>query len=628
MDDALLSLLSGGLSRIRQVRCREGGLNAIIQFGLFLLVLVSAVPVSQLRPVVARPSSLTGPVEMTRATTGRLAHHMAAPLIFTTPVDAGPVEIQTYTLDDASGGDGDGLADPGEAISLTLTLVNRGQDPLLGVQAMLDSASPHVTLIHTSTVLYGDLSGGGSQTAAQPVQFWLGDDAPEGQTIIFTLTISATGAGPWLDELALPVGYWQTYLPLVFNNYVQARVPNDAYYPSLWAPPLIEAPKAWGITTGDPSVVIAILDTGVDLDHPDLVGKLWVNADEVPNNGLDDDGNGFVDDWHGYDFWYGDADPSDDHGHGTHVSGIAAAATDNEIGVAALGWHSSFMPLKTQSRNGWGTTNELVEAIGYAVDNGASVINMSVGQELTLCPAALQAAIDYADAHGVLVVAAVGNQDLEPDKDFYPAACENVLAVAATTSWDGRIGSDYGTYVDVAAPGHDIQSTLDGGSYGSNSGTSMATPLVSGLAALLYAHYPYYGDEQVAWAILGHAVDLGSPGKDVYFGWGRINAYRTVANGATSAPEYKVGSRGTGEPGRENYAPGELLLGMRATCGVEMLVKQVFATPDVRVLDGYPHLGIWRVAVPVGQELTYLERWQNDTCVTLVELNYVFGVAE
>jgi subtilisin family serine protease len=565
---------------------------------------------------------------MTRATTGRLAHRIAAPLVLTTPVDAGPVEIQSYTLDDASGGDGDGLADPGEAISLTLTLVNRGEDSLVGVQAIVDSYSPHVTLIHTSTIVYGDLSGGGAKTALQPVQFWLGDGASEGQVVTFTLAISATGAGPWFEDLALPVGWWQTHLPLVFNNYVHERIPNDVRYPLLWAPPLIEAPKAWGVTTGNPSVVIAILDTGADLDHPDLVDKLWLNADEVPGNGLDDDGNGFVDDRHGYDFWYDDANPGDDHGHGTHVSGIAAAATDNEIGVAALGWNSCFMPLKTQGSNGWGTTNELVEAIGYAVDNGASVINMSVGQELTLCPAALQAAIDYADARGVLVVAAVGNQDLEPDKDFYPAACQNVLAVAATTSWDGRIGSDYGSYVDVAAPGHDIQSTLDGGGYGSNSGTSMATPLVSGLAALLYAHYPHYGDEEVAWAILGHAVDLGSPGRDEYFGWGRIHAYRAVAKGATSAPEYKVGSQGAGEQESENYVPGELLLGMQATCRAETLAEWVFAAPDVRVLGGYPFLGIWRVAVPVGQELAYLEDWRNDACVSLAELNYVFGVAQ
>jgi subtilisin family serine protease len=546
------------------------------------------------------------------------------------PSDAGPVEIQEYALDDACGGDDDGLADPGETISLTVTLVNNSEEQVLGVRAALSSTSPHVTLTHTTVITCGDLGSGQVKIASQPFHFQIGGDVPRGQVVTFTLAISATEAGPWFDELAVPVGWWQTHLPLVLCDYAYERVPNDEHYPLLWALPLIEAPKAWGITTGDPSVVVAVLDTGVDLDHPDLMDRLWVNADEVRENGLDDDGNGFVDDFCGYDFWYDDPDPDDDNGHGTHVAGIAAAATDNEIGVAALGWNSTLMPLKTQNSSGWGTTNELIEAISYAVDNGASVINISVGQELTLCPAALQTAIDYAHSNGVLVVAAVGNQDLVPDKDFYPAACENVLAVAATTSWDGRIGSDRGNYVDVAAPGHGIYSTSSDGRYDYNSGTSMATPLVSGLAALLYARYPHYSDEEVAWAILSHAVDLGAPGKEGDYGWGRINAYRAVAYGATGTPEYRLGgreARGLGDWGA--YVPGELLVGLRPDlCGAGELVEQLSSSPEVQLLSALPRLGIWRVTVPAGQELAYLELWRSNPCVAFAGLNYIVGAAQ
>jgi len=458
-----------------------------------------------------------------------------------------PVGIQDYALDDAHGGNGDGWADPGETISLTVTLANRGEEPVDHVQATIDTASPYVTFTHATLVAYGDFAGGEIRSAQTPFSFLIDEGMPRGRDISFTLTISATGSGPWSDALAVPVGWWRTHLPLVWRDYFQERIPNDEHYPLSWALPLIEAPQAWALSTGDPAVIIAIVDTGVDLDHPDLEGKLWVNVGEIPDNGVDDDGNGFVDDVHGYDFWYDDPVPDDDNGHGTQVAGVAAAATDNVIGVASLGWSSTLMPLKTQGSNGWGTTNELVEAIIYAVDNGAKVINMSVGQELTLCPDVLQEAIDYADSHGVLVVAAVGNQDLDPNKDYYPAACDHVVGVAATTAGDASIGLDHGPYVDVSAPGHGIYSTWRGGGYDYNSGASLAAPLVSGLAALLYAHYPHYGDQEVAWAILGHAKDLGFPGKDDYYGWGRINAYRAVDQGATSMPDYALGREGNRE---------------------------------------------------------------------------------
>jgi subtilisin family serine protease len=528
-----------------------------------------------------------------------------------------PLQVQGYTLD------GDGRADPGEAVAMTIALHNHSTQTLDDVQASIRDASPYVSLTYTAPITCGDLAAGQTKTASQPFNFQVSSDAPQGHPLTFTLVLSAAGAGPWLDELAMPVGGWRVYLPVLLDNHVRQRLPNDPHYQLLWALPTIRATWAWGYSISDPSITIAVLDTGVEPDHPDLQSKLWTNSDEIPSNGLDDDANGFVDDVHGYDFWNDDGDPWDDHEHGTHVAGTAAAATDNGTGVAALGWNSSLMPLKTQNFNGIGTTNELSEAILYAVDNGASVINVSVGQELTLCPSTLQAAIDYAHAHGVLVVAAVGNQDENPNKDFYPAACANVLGVAATGQGDMRIGSDLNPYVDVTAPGQDIYSTLRGGTYGYYSGTSMAAPLVAGLAALLYAHYPHYSDQQVAWAILGHALDLGEAGKDNYYGWGRIVADQALLRGATSAPDYQAGSAGT-ERGtnRGDFVPGELLLGWRSqSCPAGRAWSF-----GARLLNVLPQLEIWRVAVPVGQELAYLEAWQSNPCLAFVELNYVMRV--
>ncbi len=529
-----------------------------------------------------------------------------------------PLQIHSYTLD------GDGRADPGETVAMTVNLHNNSAATLCDVQASIQDSSPYVSLTYTAPITYGDLDAGQTKIAPQPFSFQVAGDTPQGQTLTFTLALSATGAGPWLDELSMPVGGWRVYLPVLLDNYVSERIPNDPHYRLLWALPAIQATWAWAYSTGDPSIIIAILDTGVELEHPDLQSKLWTNSDEIPGNGLDDDANGFVDDVHGYDFWNDDADPRDDHEHGTHVAGIAAAATDNEIGIAALGWNSSLMPLKTQNFDGIGTTNELTEAIIYAVDNGASVINISVGQELTLCPSTLQAAIDYADSHGVLVIASVGNQDENPDKDFYPAACNNVLGVAATGQQDIRIGSDLGFYVDVTAPGNGIYSTLRGGSYGYRSGTSMAAPLVSGLAALLYAHYPHYSDQQVAWAILSHAKDLGDPGKDVRFGWGRIRADQALFLGASGTPDYQTGStRVAQEANWGDFAPGELLLGWRPQ---PCPAGRVLSSANVQELNVLAHLEIWRVAVPAGQELAYQEAWQSNPCLAFVELNYLMRV--
>jgi len=312
-------------------------------------------------------------------------------------------------------------------------------------------------------------------------------------------------------------------------------MPDDPLYPTYQSAALgrIQMPAAWDLTLGRSEVVIAILDTGVDITHPDLADAIWTNSDETPDNAVDDDANGFVDDIHGWDFATGDNDLADDHGHGTHVAGIAAARTNNGIGVAGVAGRATLMPVDVFG-GGIGTYEDLIRAIVYATDNGAHVINMSLGA--SSYSRGEEMAVNYAWERGVVVVAAAGNTCTNTNynappclSDHYPAAHTNVIAVAATTAGDVLASfSTRGTFVDVAAPGVGIYSTFPGGAYGSLGGTSMATPHVSGLAALVLARNPFLTPDQVRLLIELGTEDLGPKGPDIYFGYGRIDARRTL----------------------------------------------------------------------------------------------------
>jgi subtilisin family serine protease len=224
-----------------------------------------------------------------------------------------------------------------------------------------------------------------------------------------------------------------------------------------------------------------------------------------------------------------DNNVEDDNGHGSHVSGTAAAETNNSIGVAGLSWGARIMPVKVLDENGEGFYSDVIEGIVYAAYNGAKIINLSLGGEER--SDAMQDAVNYAHSQGALLIAATGNDGGEV---LYPAACENVLAVAATDENDNRpIFSNYGPEVDVAAPGVEIYSTWPWrNGYWTLSGTSMAAPHVSGLAALVWSVCPGYTPGQVEQIIKQSADDVNSntyPGEDDYLGWGRINAYRAVS---------------------------------------------------------------------------------------------------
>src|SRR6266540_429935 len=255
--------------------------------------------------------------------------------------------------------------------------------------------------------------------------------------------------------------------------------------------------QIWGVSTGSRNVVVGVIDTGVDFGHPDLAPTMWINpGEDCPGcraNGVDDDGNGYVDDWRGWDFVNHDNDPFDDAGHGTHVAGTIGAAGNNGIGISGVNWNVSIMALKFLSASGTGSTADAVSAILYASAEGAVVTNNSWGGEDF--SQALRDAIAAADASGSLFVAAAGNSFADTDTEpNYPSSFDlpNVVSVAATDASDRRAWfSNYGRRtVDLGAPGTNIYSTWPGRSYRYEDGTSMATPHVSGAAALAKAAFP------------------------------------------------------------------------------------------------------------------------------------------
>ena len=314
-----------------------------------------------------------------------------------------------------------------------------------------------------------------------------------------------------------------------------ALIPDDTYWPLQWGASKIHAPVAWDLTTGSAGLAMAILDSGVDVSHPDLAGQLWVNAGEVAGNGVDDDGNGKVDDVNGWRFGhdagsvpYESSDIDDEYGHGTHVSGIAAAAGDNGQGVAGMAWGSRLMIVRVLDASGSGWYSDVAAGIIYAVDNGARIINLSLGgSEDDLL---LRDAVNYAATRGVLVVSAAGNVYYGDTTVLYPAAYDAAIAVAATNSSDQRaVFSCYGPPVDLAAPGENIYSTEMGGGYHYMSGTSMATPHVSGLAALIWSHRTDLTAAQVTQVMINTSKDVNAVGWDPYTGWGRIDAGQALS---------------------------------------------------------------------------------------------------
>ena len=326
----------------------------------------------------------------------------------------------------------------------------------------------------------------------------------------------------------------------LLTAFQQSLLPNDPRFASLYGlhntgqvggtiDADIDAPEAWALQTGR-QVVIAVIDTGVDYTHADLRNNIWVNTDEIPNNGIDDDGNGYIDDIRGWDFANNDNDPMDDNRHGTHVAGIIAAQGNNNTGVVGVNWSARIMPLKFMSAAGGGTTSDAIRAIEYAVANGAKISNNSWGGGAF--SQALFDAINAANNAGHLIVAAAGNSGNNNDTSpSYPASYDlpNVIAVAASTPNDTLAGfSNFGARnVDLAAPGVGILSTIPGNAYASLSGTSMASPFVAGVAGLILSNSPNLSITQLRDRLLNTTDPIGSLSGRVATG-GRLNAFNAV----------------------------------------------------------------------------------------------------
>src|SRR3989339_327495 len=348
------------------------------------------------------------------------------------------------------------------------------------------------------------------------------------------------------------------------NHKVSAQmVPNDPYYYSssgawgqpyddLWGLKKIQTEEAWDNSQGE-NVIVAVTDTGIDYNHEDLSANIWTNSAEIPNNHIDDDNNGYIDDTQGWDFYNNDNDPMDGHGHGTHVAGTIAAIGNNNTGVIGVAPKAKLMALKGLSDYGSGYNSDLAMAIIYAANNGAKVINASWGG-IGNSPI-IEDAVNYAhDIIGSVFIAAAGNDNVDLFYD-YPGNLDNAIAVASTDQDDLKSDfSNWGDKLDISAPGggstvwSDTEKTyinilstraqgtdmygdgekIVGEKYYRARGTSMAAPHVSGIASLIYALKPTFSSRIVEKILYNSANDLGTTGWDKYFGNGRVNARKAV----------------------------------------------------------------------------------------------------
>ncbi len=360
--------------------------------------------------------------------------------------------------------------------------------------------------------------------------------------------------------------------------------PNDPMFSSQWGLVKIQAPGAWDISTGDSTVLIGIVDSGVETNHPDLAANIWINPGESGldglgqdkrTNGIDDDANGYVDDWRGWDFAGGDYNAisqdnnpnptATNNNHGTHVSGIAAAVGNNATGVAGTAFRCRILPIKTAADNdtrGEGGVGYILtgyEGIAYAAFMGASVVNCSwggAGGSQTE-----QDIINYATEQGTLVVTSAGNN--ASSAPFYPSGYANVLSVAATGTTDARASfSNFGTSVDVSAPGVSILSTVFPGTYVSWQGTSQASPFAAGVAALVKSARPQLTGVQLGEQVRATCdnIDAVNPGFGGLLGRGRINAFRALTESPSSIRAIDFALRdSTGGNNNGNPEPNETI---------------------------------------------------------------------
>lgn len=344
-------------------------------------------------------------------------------------------------------------------------------------------------------------------------------------------------------------------------------VPRDSLYPEAWWLERISAGLAWEITRGDTSVVIGIIDTGVEYTHRDLRNNIWHNRGEVPENGIDDDRNGFIDDVIGWDFvdapslpaggdyLVRDNDPMDDFGHGTYVAGCAAAESDNPDCYPSIGFNCRIMPLRAGNANGTLEEDDIAAALLYGTANGAAIINMSFGD--VVASPLLREVVAVAHEAGVVLVASAGNA--RSGGIHYPSGFQEVISVGAVDAFDRRANfSNYGPSVDIMAPGAEIGSTILGDTCGLwelSSGTSYAAPMIAGVAGLMLSVNPDLSPDEVLNILKSSADDIYIDGWDSLTVSGRVNARRSVESAAFGADaEALILSPGTDSGIRGNVA--------------------------------------------------------------------------
>lgn len=335
-----------------------------------------------------------------------------------------------------------------------------------------------------------------------------------------------------------------------------STTPNDQFFFRQWglnnngtfslSPSVLDADvdmvEAWDISTGSSTIVMAVLDSGIKMDHPEFSGRFWFNTQEQ-SNGIDDDSNGYIDDFSGWDFVNNDNDPSDDHGHGTNVTGIAVANANNGIGYAGIDWNCKLLPLKVLNQNNSGFSSNIISSIYYAVNRGVDVISISIGG--SGYSLAYENAVNFAYAQNIPVIACMMN--FNNNISYYPAAFPNTIAVGSTNPndfrsvpffWSTTSGSNYGNHIDVVAPGNYIYglSHTSNTNYGSYwGGTSQATPLVSGIVSLMLSINPNLTVTEIRSILRNTAEDqIGNPtedslGWDQYYGAGRVNAFYALS---------------------------------------------------------------------------------------------------
>ena len=334
-------------------------------------------------------------------------------------------------------------------------------------------------------------------------------------------------------------------IDIIEPNYIVTlnETPDDPRFDELWGMENtgqtggtpgadISATSAWDVFTGSSDVVVGVIDTGVDYTHPDLIDNMWTNPGEIPDNGIDDDGNGYIDDYYGWDFYNNDNDPMDDNGHGSHCSGTIGATGNNGVGVVGVNWDVSIMAIKFLSGGGSGSTAGAISAVEYATMMGVDLTNNSWGGGGY--SAALEIAIADAGAADILFIAAAGNGSTNTDLNpHYPSSytLDNIISVANTTHNDVLSSlSNWGLVsVDLAAPGSSILSTTPGNSYTLLSGTSMATPHVAGVAALVKGRFPSIGalDNK---ALILNGADLIPALDGMVLTGARLNAFMPIAD--------------------------------------------------------------------------------------------------